>query len=78
MELSFGVVRTSTTYGHGSKVADLLKLSVFLILIGLNHGKSCVQDGVCKCTFDDGSGTVDLSPIGRQDGTPLYVIFYIF
>lgn len=35
------------------------------------EGKSCKQDGVCKCTFDDGSGTIDLSPLGKQDGTAL-------
>jgi len=33
--------------------------------------KDCVQIDQCKCAFDDGSGTVDLSSIGRQDGTPL-------
>ncbi|XP_045170384.2 uncharacterized protein LOC123532858 [Mercenaria mercenaria] len=44
----------------------------FLVLIcNTTDGKNCKQDGQCKCTFDDGSGTVDLSLIGRQDGTPL-------
>lgn len=71
MANAFGLIRTTAKYRHGSKVTDLVIFSVLFILIGLSDGKSCNQDGNCKCTFDDGSGTVDLSPIGRQDGTPL-------
>ncbi|XP_045169935.2 uncharacterized protein LOC123532543 [Mercenaria mercenaria] len=49
-----------------------LFVCVFLLLTcNLIEGKSCIQDGQCKCRFDDGSGTVDLTQIGRQDGTPL-------
>ncbi|XP_064648429.1 uncharacterized protein LOC135500728 [Lineus longissimus] len=34
------------------------------------HSKSCVTDGPCSCTYDDGSGTVDISSVGNTDGTP--------
>ncbi|XP_067649975.1 uncharacterized protein [Haliotis asinina] len=30
--------------------------------------KQCVGNGPCSCTFDDGSGTVDLTSLGNQVG----------
>ena len=41
----------------------------------LGHAKNCVQNDQCSCTFDDGSGTVDITRIGIVGGDPLYVIF---
>ncbi|XP_060579618.1 uncharacterized protein LOC132736493 [Ruditapes philippinarum] len=69
MAKAFDLIRTTAKYRHSSKVTDLVIFSV--LFIGLSDGKTCNQDGNCKCTFDDDSGTVDLSAIGRQDGTPL-------
>ncbi|XP_045169913.1 cation-dependent mannose-6-phosphate receptor-like [Mercenaria mercenaria] len=71
MAHSFGLTRPPSKNRRSSKLPNPIAFCVLSILIGLSDGKSCVQDGQCKCTFDDGSGTVDLSPIGRQDGTPL-------
>ena len=49
-------------------------LACFAILSTLNiivESKNCVQNDQCSCTFDDGSGTVDLSKIGTNGGAPL-------
>lgn len=40
---------------------------VLFVFTGRVWSKNCVQQDQCKCTFDDGSGTVDLSPMGSQD-----------
>lgn len=63
---------------HGSdifclKCSYILTFCVLFSISEIGQGKSCIQDGLCKCTFDDGSGTVDLTPLGRTDGIPMYV-----
>ncbi|XP_041367371.1 uncharacterized protein LOC121381985 [Gigantopelta aegis] len=45
---------------------------VSLLVVGVVVGKQCVGVGPCACTFDDGSGTVDLSSTGNKDGTARY------
>lgn len=67
---TFGHIRVQVKY-RCSNDFHLVTLCILFLLFGVCTGKSCTQDGLCKCKFDDGSGTVDLSPIGRNDGTPL-------
>ncbi|XP_052808450.1 cation-dependent mannose-6-phosphate receptor-like [Mya arenaria] len=45
---------------------------VLLLVVLVLHASetlcaTCVQSGQCACTYDDGSGTVDLSPIASTD-----------
>ncbi|XP_060596678.1 uncharacterized protein LOC132750682 [Ruditapes philippinarum] len=35
--------------------------------------KQCVKYNNCACIFDDGSGMIDLSTIGRKDGTATFL-----
>lgn len=32
--------------------------------------KDCTLDDECSCSFDDGSGKVDLTSLGNTDNTP--------
>lgn len=53
---------------------DLWKIFAFLFyfhFISVVHTKDCIKQDQCSCTFDDGSGTVDLSNLGSQSGDPL-------
>lgn len=47
---------------------EIVLLSIHLICV---RGKTCVTESPCKCTFDDNSGTVDLTSIGNTDGSAL-------
>ncbi|RUS84287.1 hypothetical protein EGW08_007931, partial [Elysia chlorotica] len=33
---------------------------------------NCVGDGPCRCAMSDGTGTVDISSLGNQDGTATF------
>ncbi|KAH9520381.1 hypothetical protein Btru_060627 [Bulinus truncatus] len=33
---------------------------------------TCNGDGPCRCTYSDGSGTVDIGSVGRHDGKPQF------
>lgn len=44
-----------------------LVFGVLLVRDFIVQGKDCQMVDQCSCSFDDGSGTVDLSPIGSQD-----------
>ncbi|XP_060086122.1 uncharacterized protein LOC132565488 [Ylistrum balloti] len=33
---------------------------------------SCTQRDLCSCSMDDGSGDVDVSTLGNQDGSPMF------
>lgn len=36
------------------------------------YSKQCVKRSNCICVFDDGSGMIDLTPLGHSDGTALF------
>ncbi|XP_064648431.1 uncharacterized protein LOC135500729 [Lineus longissimus] len=47
----------------------------FLVIFGCLYvrrctGATCVTNSPCSCTYDDGSGTVDISSLGNTDGNP--------
>lgn len=45
---------------------------LLVLLAGLVHSVTslnCDGAGPCRCVFSDGSGTVDVSSLGKQDGT---------
>lgn len=48
-----------------------LFLCTFLLQVLYGHSKNCVKNDQCSCTFDDGSGVVDLSALGKKSGDPL-------
>ena len=54
---------------------DLWKIFAFSFyifhFISVVHTKDCIKQDQCSCTFDDGSGTMDLSNLGSQSGDPL-------
>jgi hypothetical protein len=43
---------------------------ILLCQFDITLGKQCVKHDNCICVFDDDSGMIDLSSIGRTDGTP--------
>jgi hypothetical protein len=55
----------------------LLAIIQSIWILTVCEGKSCVTDGPCSCTYDDGSGTVDISSLGNTDGTPRYALFSV-
>ncbi|CAL1535583.1 unnamed protein product [Lymnaea stagnalis] len=72
-----GDMVTRTIYN----IVVAVMLACFLLL---QHGGSsvsaltCDGDGPCRCTYSDGSGTVDISSLGRQDGIPLFPDEYAY
>ena len=51
--------------------AVLLTFACFTILnVTLVLSKDCLLANQCKCGFDDGSGSVDLTSLGHTDNTP--------
>ncbi|KAH3719472.1 cation-dependent mannose-6-phosphate receptor-like [Dreissena polymorpha] len=52
-------------------------VSVVLFMTTVMHGESkqCVQNDECSCTFDDGSGKVDLSMLGSKSTSIIRDIF---
>ena len=44
---------------------------IFLFYSCNGQSKNCVTNDACSCTFDDGSGVMDLSKLGLQGGQPL-------
>ena len=59
------------TFTFHSRVWTLFACVLFSHLPVVIESKDCVQNDKCSCTFDDGSGTVDLSRIGSNGGPPL-------
>ena len=50
----------------------IFTISVFLFSrYILTLALECIKVDRCSCKFDDGSGTIDLSNIGKRDGLPL-------
>lgn len=49
----------------------LVRVIVLCVLMAMTNSKQCVKQSNCICVFDDGSGMIDLSAIGKTDGTPL-------
>ena len=43
-----------------------------LICAHLVLSKDCLPSDQCSCTFDDGSGKVELASLGNKDNTPRY------
>ncbi|XP_045168086.2 uncharacterized protein LOC123531309 isoform X2 [Mercenaria mercenaria] len=56
-----------------NKVISVINVLGILWKIAIVTGKQCVKSNHCACVFDDGSGTIDLSPIGHKDGTAVFV-----
>ena len=49
----------------------LLTLVLLLILdVAPVICKDCLMTNQCKCGFDDGSGSVDITSLGHTDNTP--------
>ncbi|XP_045169645.2 uncharacterized protein LOC123532304 [Mercenaria mercenaria] len=52
-------------------------LFIFPLLFLNGHSKDCLKINSCSCSFDDGSGSVDLTSLGNTDGTPRFRdVFY--
>ncbi|KAL4222529.1 mannose transmembrane transporter [Mactra antiquata] len=56
--------------------SGLTKRLVFFISLSilweLSFSARCVQKGLCTCDFDDGSGTLDITSLGKTDNTPRF------
>jgi len=71
---------TSTLPDLSSRVATTtnMKLSILTTLVLLlstlhsSLAQSCVPDGPCRCVMSDGTGAIDISTLGNQDGTPRF------
>ncbi|XP_033761369.1 uncharacterized protein LOC117343154 [Pecten maximus] len=47
-------------------------LFVCLVLVSGTCALTCTQKDLCSCKMDDGSGDVDVSTLGNQDGTAMF------
>ena len=56
-------------YGRLLSSYPVIDTLFVLLLVRNTISATCNQDGPCSCTFDDGSGKVDLSPIASSDPT---------
>ncbi|XP_060086203.1 uncharacterized protein LOC132565574 [Ylistrum balloti] len=43
-----------------------------LVLVTYTSALTCTQKDLCSCSLDDGSGDIDVSTIGNQDGTAMF------
>ncbi|XP_033761899.1 uncharacterized protein LOC117343583 [Pecten maximus] len=49
--------------------------TIYMVCLSLVSGTcalTCTQRDLCSCTMDDGSGDVDVSTLGKQDGTAMF------
>uniref|UniRef100_A0A2C9LU25 Cation-dependent mannose-6-phosphate receptor n=1 Tax=Biomphalaria glabrata TaxID=6526 RepID=A0A2C9LU25_BIOGL len=55
------------------RLGGVVIVNVLLAMCVLTaHALSCDGDGPCRCTYSDGSGTVDISSVGLQNGQPRF------
>ena len=55
----------------GCPITFLVTIVFFITLdVSLVLCKDCLLTNQCKCGFDDGSGSVDLTSLGNTDNTP--------
>ena len=59
---------------NGQRAGYISLYTTFICLYSLSsitRSKQCIQTGPCTCKFDDGTGEINLTPLGRKDNTPL-------
>ncbi|OWF35125.1 putative mannose 6-phosphate receptor-like protein C530.09c [Mizuhopecten yessoensis] len=47
-------------------------VAVCVVLVTGTHAATCTQKDLCSCSMDDGSGDIDVSSLGKQDGTAMF------
>ncbi|OWF35124.1 Cation-dependent mannose-6-phosphate receptor [Mizuhopecten yessoensis] len=45
---------------------------VIMVLFSRTCGLTCTQKDLCSCSMEDGSGDIDVSTLGSQDGNPMF------
>ena len=53
----------------GTRILTQVVLLTLTVLVPI-FCKDCLLTNQCKCGFDDGSGSVDLTSLGHTDNTP--------